>query len=182
MVTDAFIHDKDTPKWIDYIFCDKFIFFHLAWLLCLFPGAAIRSCSLKEVLLKISSKTQRETPVMMVTVTFARLAFCLQASCLWCNTPKVFIWLFSQDFLEGMSFRCSLHCTKKWNFPLKIFSVNVTNPRFPADLVTFTEEILNAKIHFFCSALPIQLRLIWISLTSLYKIWWIWKKNLNWKK
>ena len=64
MVTDAFIHDKDTPKWIDYIFCDKFIFFHLAWLLCLFPEAAIRSCSLKEVLLKISSKTQRETPVL----------------------------------------------------------------------------------------------------------------------
>ena len=26
------------------------------------------------------------------------------------------------------------------------------NPQFPADLVTFTEEILNATIHFLCSA------------------------------
>ena len=25
------------------------------------------------------------------------------------------------------------------------------NPQFPADLVTFTEEILNGKLHFFCS-------------------------------
>ena len=25
------------------------------------------------------------------------------------------------------------------------------NPQFPEYLVTFTEEILNAKLHFFCS-------------------------------
>ena len=25
------------------------------------------------------------------------------------------------------------------------------NPRFPADLVTFTEEILKEKLHFLCS-------------------------------
>ena len=24
------------------------------------------------------------------------------------------------------------------------------NPQFPADLVTFTEEILNGKLHFLC--------------------------------
>ena len=40
------------------------------------------------------------------------------------------------------------HCTKKWSFPLRISSVNVTS-----DLVTFTEEILNGKLHFLCSAL-----------------------------
>ena len=27
------------------------------------------------------------------------------------------------------------------------------NPQFPVDLVTFTEEILNGKLHFLCSAL-----------------------------
>ena len=27
------------------------------------------------------------------------------------------------------------------------------NPQFPADLVTFTEEILNGKPHFLCSVL-----------------------------
>ena len=26
-----------------------------------------------------------------------------------------------------------------------------TNPQFPADLFTFTEEILNVKLHFLCS-------------------------------
>ena len=26
-----------------------------------------------------------------------------------------------------------------------------TNPQFSADLVTFTEEILNGKLHFLCS-------------------------------
>ena len=28
-----------------------------------------------------------------------------------------------------------------------------TNPQFPADLVPFTEEILNGKLHFLCSEL-----------------------------
>ena len=27
------------------------------------------------------------------------------------------------------------------------------NPQFPADLVTFTEEILNGKLHFLCSVI-----------------------------
>ena len=35
---------------------------------------------------------------------------------------------------------------RKMKFPLRISSVNV------ADLVTFTEEILNGKLHFLCSA------------------------------
>ena len=36
---------------------------------------------------------------------------------------------------------------KKWSFPLKISSVNMTKP----DLIIFTEEILNGKLHFWCS-------------------------------
>ena len=28
-----------------------------------------------------------------------------------------------------------------------------SNPQFPTDLVTFTEEILNGKLHFLCSAI-----------------------------
>ena len=31
------------------------------------------------------------------------------------------------------------------------FSKFWPNPQFPADLVTFTEEILNGKLHFLCS-------------------------------
>ena len=34
------------------------------------------------------------------------------------------------------------YCTKKWSFPLRILSVNVTK---------FTEEILNEKLHFLCN-------------------------------
>ena len=39
---------------------------------------------------------------------------------------------------------------KKSSFPLRISSINVTKSQFPADLVTFTEEILNGKLHFLC--------------------------------
>ena len=31
---------------------------------------------------------------------------------------------------------------------------NQPNPQFPADFVTFTEEILNGKLHFSCSEAP----------------------------
>ena len=36
---------------------------------------------------------------------------------------------------------------KKWNFPLKIYPANVTK----SDLVTFSGEILNGKLQFFCN-------------------------------
>ena len=32
----------------------------------------------------------------------------------------------------------------------------MTNPQLPADLVTFTEEILKGKLHFLCSACSIN--------------------------
>ena len=48
---------------------------------------------------------------------------------------------------------------KKWSFPLRISSVRVTksaenwpNPHKTADLATFTEEILNGKLHILSSA------------------------------
>ena len=31
-----------------------------------------------------------------------------------------------------------------------------TNPQFAADLVTFTEEILDGKLHFLCSVFPLN--------------------------
>ena len=43
----------------------------------------------------------------------------------------------------------SLH--KKWSFPLSFFSKIWPNPQETANLVTFTEEILNGKLHFSCS-------------------------------
>ena len=37
---------------------------------------------------------------------------------------------------------------KKGSFALRISSVSVSNPQFPAGLITFTEEILSGKFHF----------------------------------
>ena len=42
---------------------------------------------------------------------------------------------------------------KKLSFPLRIPSVNPTKSAVSTDLVTFTEEILNGKIHFLCRTL-----------------------------
>ena len=55
---------------------------------------------------------------------------------------------------------------KKWSFPLRISSVNGTNPQFPADLVTSTEEILNGKFHFLCS---VENSEVWF--------WFSWRKE-----
>ena len=44
-----------------------------------------------------------------------------------------------------------LDTAQKMKFPLKISSVKVTNTLESADLVTFTVEILNGKLHFLCS-------------------------------
>ena len=42
------------------------------------------------------------------------------------------------------------HCTKKRSFPLRISKANVTKT---ADLIAFTEEMLNGKLDFLCSEL-----------------------------
>ena len=45
-----------------------------------------------------------------------------------------------------------LTLNKKWSFPLRISSVNVTKSAGNGqDLVTFTEEIRNGKLYFLCS-------------------------------
>ena len=45
---------------------------------------------------------------------------------------------------------------QKWRFPLRISSVNMTKSGGSADLVTFTEDILSGKLHYFflCSVNP----------------------------
>ena len=40
---------------------------------------------------------------------------------------------------------------QKMKFPIKDSCVSNISIKFPADLVTFTEEILNGKLHFLCS-------------------------------
>ena len=43
------------------------------------------------------------------------------------------------------------HCTKNDVSIKDLFGKCDQNPQFPADLVTFTEEILNGKLHFLYS-------------------------------
>ena len=57
------------------------------------------------------------------------------------HIKKQFIINNIENLMKHLRF---IHCTKKFL-------------QFPADLVTFTEEILNGKLHFLCSDLnPIQ--------------------------
>ena len=37
-----------------------------------------------------------------------------------------------------------------------------TNPQFPADLVTFTKEILNGKLHFLCNVFSLYTKVMLI--------------------
>ena len=46
-----------------------------------------------------------------------------------------------------------IHCTKNKVFHYGFLQYIWPNPQFPADLVTFTEEIRNGKLHFLCSDL-----------------------------
>ena len=46
---------------------------------------------------------------------------------------------------------CEETLYKKWSFPLRIFLLNVTKSAGNCGLATFTEEILNRKLHFLCS-------------------------------
>ena len=78
-------------------------------------------------------------------------------------TPKLMIFLYmgflQQQFMlqlnknlrpaVKLSILVALH--KKWSFPLRISSVNVTKSAETADLVTFTEEMINGTLHFLCS-------------------------------
>ena len=53
------------------------------------------------------------------------------------------MWIFSYYFLISLY--------KKQSFPLRISSANVTKSAASCDLVTFSVDILNRKLHFLCS-------------------------------
>ena len=46
----------------------------------------------------------------------------------------------------------TLHCTANGVFHQRFLQWMWPNSQFPVDLLTFTEEILNGKLHFLCSA------------------------------
>ena len=78
------------------------------------------------------------------TQVFSGKIFLPGAFLLWKATSELFfVNNFSLVHLSRGQFHPNYSPVKKWSFPLRISSVNVTTSAFPADLVTFTEEILN---------------------------------------
>ena len=65
-----------------------------------------------------------------------------------------------------------VHCPKKWNFPLRISSVNWSNPQETGDLVTFTEEVLNGKYNQIQSSLNEILHCDWFQLCHMKCLYW----------
>ena len=64
---------------------------------------------------------------------------------------------------------------KKWGFPLRISSVNVTK----SDLAIFTEEILDGKLHSLCSDVSIVgFLFLFLSFELFREMWWILMKHL----
>ena len=54
-----------------------------------------------------------------------------------------------EHFHKNKYWLYTVHCTKNEVFHYGFFQQMRPNPQFPTDLVTFTEEIRNGKLHFF---------------------------------
>ena len=82
------------------------------------------------------------------SMTFLREVFSLEtkSGTHWDHTSKVFPW--AKSFIEAASIKKN-HFRKKWSFPLRISSVQGTRSARNSNMVTFTNEILNGKLHFF---------------------------------
>ena len=64
---------------------------------------------------------------------------------------RTWFWVYKNVWLYDLCFYqyFILAMYKKWGFPLRVSSVNVTRSAWTADLVTFTEEFLNRRFLFF---------------------------------
>ena len=105
-----------------------------------------REVLVKEVrtFVNIFNKENQKQPLTAAIILAAQKKFKIH--------PKTFVTGVLFNKLVGVQF-CPKsarlrHCTKKWSFLLRICHLRI---KFPADLVTFIEEILNGKFHFLCS-------------------------------
>ena len=99
--------------------------------------------------MKISYNHVKNIP--LVKLALVSFIFVLKRKCLQleCSIKIYFLGFADRKYTSDNS---SLH--KNRSFPLRISSVNVTKSAGTADLVTFTEEILNGKLDFLCSRSP----------------------------
>ena len=61
--------------------------------------------------------------------------------------------LFGKIWLRKINSDRAITTTQKMKFSIKDIFSKCDQIRSPADLVTFTEKILNGKLHFLCSVL-----------------------------
>ena len=87
-----------------------------------------------------------KTANFVFVTPFIVLRFSFEIIVLFCyfSSTLQFQWI-----LRDMSI--NLRCTKNEVFHQGFLQEMLPNPQFPADLITFTEEILNGKLHFLCS-------------------------------
>ena len=103
------------------------------------------SCSFQEcnfdseIVITLESKIKTNN----VTYLFPILYFC---------TP----WKYEKTVTSSHAFRGPL-LHKKWSFSLRISSANVTKSAVNCSVFIFTEETLDGKLHFLCSAWGLQL-------------------------
>ena len=93
------------------------------------------------------------TPLKMQQQNQIKIYYELAPTDPWCNMLQTLVG--RKKYEEAMSDEHSLVSDKllwtlykRWSFPLRISSVNVNKSVWP-NVVTFTEEIFNGKIHFF---------------------------------
>ena len=75
--------------------------------------------------------------------------FCVKSLLFWCSKENLVVSFFTPLLKFHGTFSISLH--KKWNFPLRIPSVNVTKPAVSCGFGQIYGKILNGKLPFLCS-------------------------------
>ena len=130
-------------------------------------AASYRKVPVLELLLSSTSSNFFRSGYFLRTVTFSEMLVLSIINFTAFILEKLFInrRAFLQVYYELVWLSNSLTpLHKKWGFPLRISQET-------ADLVTFTEEILNGKLQFFCAVLFIVESSKLISIQAVLQMW-----------
>ena len=112
------------------------------WTLC-FSSYKNRELKVK---LRWAGAHEKKTPFFITFVVYLNVY-----SIEW--TFRIYTLTYQKTFIaypKFINFFASLH--KKWSFPLRSSSVNVTKSEGNCEFGHISEEILNENLHFLCSA------------------------------
>ena len=85
---------------------------------------------------------------MLRLIKYPFLSIAMTIFAIWCD-KFIIKFLIYRGFVD--TFPWNKHCTKNKVFHYGFLQYMWPYPLFPTDLVTFTEEIRNGKLHFLCS-------------------------------